>query len=584
MTIKKKEKQTFFFIVFTISLLVLLISCNFFNRSIPDYLDRYTKNGAIFNDDVKTRYPFISKKDNVSRIIPPIDGGIKAQITLILNNPLNEQQNIWIECNDDYLEKVGFSDTWDAINLGGKIFNIKFDNNNNLLLTIENAKIGDIFNLRVGTKNSINTTGDYNFYKIPRLKCNAVPATPDINSANPIGGSEVGGTNHTLVALWKSLIGTYNYDNITSIQVNYKEMISRKTKDVTYSPDGANWKPNNTLCRPFLKTAAAAPLPNDFTQKPRYQQFKITFYNEDGQSSTNQTLDFDASFPSIIYVRGDMGNDGSPEFGFDSTDPIRTFTKALEIFEANKDIEDPKIVLLSDYDESDSLPIMLNASLLNINNSNFTGKKLTIDGAGNSIIGKGPTGGGVKGIINIVFDNEAPTITFKNLTITGGNKDNSTNGKGGGIYCEGKGSSLIIDNCFITNNYSYGNGGGITIEGIDSNLYVQNGTQISKNEARQNGGGIAVLTGATATLDNCIIGGANTSEGNSDTSNSGGAIYVTSTFSGFPATVYIRNNTKITFNTAAGDGGGIALLNEATATLSDCIIDHNTASGDGGGV
>jgi hypothetical protein len=138
--------------------------------------------------------------------------------------------------------------------------------------------------------------------------------------------------------------------------------------------------------------------------------------------------------------------------------------------------------------------------------------------------------------------------------------------KGAGILCV-NGSSPTITHCEITDNED----GGIILDGLDapSNPDITF-CQITGNVGKQ-GGGLLVEDNCDFYVGDCTINGNEAPEG-------GG--------------IYIRNNCDATIERCAvnenilnsnGAGGGIALLN-AHMTLTDSEVNDNQGQGNGGGI
>jgi M6 family metalloprotease-like protein len=169
--------------------------------------------------------------------------------------------------------------------------------------------------------------------------------------------------------------------------------------------------------------------------------------------------------------------------------------------------------------------------------------------------------------------------------IPGGNGGNGGDGWGGGIYCDA-GSQAIISNCTISNCLAYlgegGAPGGIDGHGFGGGVHYGSGyaastiyTEISGNEADNDGGGIYCDTLSNITLINCDISNNDCINGN------GGGIW--HDHSGTLA----LNNCNISNNYCInGSGGGIWYDHSGTLTLNNCIVSNNTVPDDedGGGI
>jgi hypothetical protein len=177
------------------------------------------------------------------------------------------------------------------------------------------------------------------------------------------------------------------------------------------------------------------------------------------------------------------------------------------------------------------------------------------------------------------------TVSLSQLRITRGNAGTSP---GGGIFA--KGGDLIIDNCAIENNRA-DSGGGIHIK--DGRLKMSN-TSVADNTGTISGGGIQLLTGFASSIASSQITG-NTSPSTSygmggglrvyensltisgteisrnSATNEGGGIYV------FDSTLKLDSATRIASNSVSPmkTGGGIYSWN-ADLRLGGATIVGNT--------
>jgi hypothetical protein len=184
-----------------------------------------------------------------------------------------------------------------------------------------------------------------------------------------------------------------------------------------------------------------------------------------------------------------------------------------------------------------------NGDTINFDNSlagqtiTLTGRPLnitsnvTIDGPSGGVT---ISGGGVSQVFTIIGDwhtNTGPTVAMDNLTVTGGNANQS----GGGIFNE-YGSNLTLTKCIVENN-----------------------------QAAQDGGGIENEFSAVLTLSGCTINGNISATGGGGVDNNAGSTLIA---------------TKSTFNSNAENsssrfGGGILNENSSTVTLTDCQLKNN---------
>ena len=145
-------------------------------------------------------------------------------------------------------------------------------------------------------------------------------------------------------------------------------------------------------------------------------------------------------------------------------------------------------------------------------------------------------------------------ITLENLIIKGGSSTN-----GGGVKLDG--GEVNIISCDITGNTGLLGGGGIHSQ---ANKLTLTNCNISDNKAMLTGGGISAIAG-TITMTNCKI------NSNEAQFSYGGGLAA----SGSNITI---DNCEITGNKANTQGGGIALVNQASLKGKDSIsFEDNTA-------
>lgn len=164
-------------------------------------------------------------------------------------------------------------------------------------------------------------------------------------------------------------------------------------------------------------------------------------------------------------------------------------------------------------------------------------------------------------------------VTLNNITVSnGGGGDNGvgfaaggTGGFGGGIYM-GDSSTLVLNECVVSDNVAAVAGGGIYLND-SATLTLERSTV--RNNTAIDGGGIFVGISGTLNTNN------STFNGNAATTGNGGAL-----FNGVSGTITAMTNT-LDGNSAGGDGGGV--YNNATITLTSNTVTSNTA-GRGGGV
>jgi CSLREA domain-containing protein len=193
-------------------------------------------------------------------------------------------------------------------------------------------------------------------------------------------------------------------------------------------------------------------------------------------------------------------------------------------------------------------------------------ESVSINGPGANVLTVNANGTDRVFDINSSTDNQ--TVAISGLTVTGGQS-----GGGSGVAVS-TGDTLNLSNCIITGNTAAGIGGG-GIANVGGTVTVTNCT-ISGNSAVLTGGGSGLgggilNTSGNLTINNSTIWNGNTAE------TSGGGIH-------FDFGTLTINNSTIDGNHAlAGDGGGIFGGSGATMlTITNTTISGNTAVGQPG--
>ena len=172
------------------------------------------------------------------------------------------------------------------------------------------------------------------------------------------------------------------------------------------------------------------------------------------------------------------------------------------------------------------------------------------------------------GGLSRVFEVAKGTDTLSGLTISHG-----SSGMGGGIAVD-SGATLTVSNCILSNNvastpYGDGYGGGISNYG----QLTVSGCTLSHNSAGTSGGGISNNgTSATLTLSNSTL------IGNAAIQADGGGL------AEFGGTLTV-SGTNFSNNSAGGSGGAIFVGGSVgTTTLTNDTMQSNTATTSGGGL
>jgi predicted outer membrane repeat protein len=163
-----------------------------------------------------------------------------------------------------------------------------------------------------------------------------------------------------------------------------------------------------------------------------------------------------------------------------------------------------------------------------------------------------------------VYNFTSGTVTVSDSLLNA----NFAYGDGGGVYNAG---AATITNCTLSGNSAPEYGGAIYSSSNFSGSGRLNvsGCTLSGNSSTHGSGGAVYITAGTATISGCTL------SGNSAGSEGGGIFIV-----GGTATVA---NSTLTGNTAATTGGGIDVLG-GTLTLDNSTLSGNTAAQEGGGI
>lgn len=284
------------------------------------------------------------------------------------------------------------------------------------------------------------------------------------------------------------------------------------------------------------------------------------------------------SAQTVIYSNSVTGNDATGDGS--AGNPYKSFTKAYTMANSGNIIDLTGTFTWTDAAETDDVA-----------NSGFTiNKNLTIRGqsAASTIVQAAST---INTADRAVFWVRDATVTIKNLTIRYG-KNTATSGMdcyGGGITAgynsasSSKNTTLTLDNCRITDNYSTAAGGfyrGGGFSCMSSQVTITN-CDISNNTGSINyygAGGLYFVRSFGVTIRNTSItknSGTRVSATTNDYSTVAGAINYFNTYSG----ALVMSNLTISENTVTGGYGTVTLgtLISSGAIITNCTIANNTS-------
>jgi len=616
------------YILLSIALLFTL-TCDIYDKSVPDYLDKYTNTATVADHSITGGMPINLQGLPYPNLILP-DSSV---ITLKLRNPKNYEilthldyfdGGSWIpftryEVSGDYSTVENTSAAFP-----GTTITLKYDPTTQIRMIINNTEIGQEYKLRVRLQDR-ETKREFEPYVVSSIKCTDYPKAVGFIMVR------AGTGNKGVVVDWQQVLrsGSTTGDHadanrlvISCSDLGVSQTYTRELNPVTsiwgpWSPGGIN-----ETGSPFFSIELGA---GTSLVEGRSYNVVLRYSNEAGvvteisEALTAATMD-------ARIVRGSPPDEyASLQEAFDSMNTHGETSATITVLRSIIDqapitISGNKTITL---ESSGSNLIQLGSagnSLLSVHSGlNLkiggassgaltlkgldtntvpviivqTGGTLTLDAnaiiTGNKNISS--NGGGISsnGTFTMnggsVEGNSAPSgggvyIAAGTVTLTGGTIQNNTaTTTGGGIHVATGIGALNMDNSSveIKNNTASTNGGGIYFAGTNLNMNPSSAV-ISNNTATNNGGGIHVASGSLnmggGTIDN-------------NTANNGAGIYMVGTGS----LTMNSNNVKITGNRAiAGDGGGVLKTGTGTFTMSAGTIGgptlqtRNSASGNGGGV
>jgi len=217
-----------------------------------------------------------------------------------------------------------------------------------------------------------------------------------------------------------------------------------------------------------------------------------------------------------------------------------------------------------------------------VNNCGSTATLTDCTVNGNSATGNG---GGLCNSNATGFFGGPATATLTNCTVSG----NSTTGNGGGVSTGGFGyygyhssGTTTLTNCTVSGNSATGNGGGINNASLGNTTVT--GTNVKDNSAVAGGGlfNQGTLNVASSNIiSNRARGGAGGNGIGGGICSSGGSVALSSS----ALTANTATGGAGASGQAGGDGigGGLALENDATATITNTSFLGNLAEGAAGG-
>jgi parallel beta-helix repeat protein len=257
------------------------------------------------------------------------------------------------------------------------------------------------------------------------------------------------------------------------------------------------------------------------------------------------------ALPNILnattyYANSSTGSDSYT--GTSSAASFKTFTKAYTTASAG-DV----IILTGTFTGTDVTETASTAT------NGFTiSKALTIQGSSSTTLAIVQAGSSLSSSTSRAVFSISANVTLKDLELRYGYID-----YGGAIY-EYSGYTVILNNCYLHDNYTTSKGGAIF---ASSCALTITGCTFANNTSIQ-AGGIELNTSASAVITN------STFYNNIATGGTGGALSIST------ACTCVITNCTIAGNTASTYGGGIEMSNSGgTVTIKNTIVANNTCTG-----
>lgn len=231
-------------------------------------------------------------------------------------------------------------------------------------------------------------------------------------------------------------------------------------------------------------------------------------------------------------------------------------------------------------------PILINS---------FLPEKIVIVGKG---IDQTLIRGSQKGAFVISNSKQAHHVTIKGLTISDASRNVSGADKGGGIYADTRGGSLLLDKVAIRNCIALGGGGAMAISGTNTTIKsccFTNNKVTSENQYGGYGGAIYhyANTGYADETPETTLNISNSLISKNESTNSGGGICIfgNAKYGEKMKIKLVLSNSTIAYNKSGKNGGGIYVASykhasgnggNASATIDNCTIAYNQATAKGG--
>ncbi|MCL2706414.1 MAG: right-handed parallel beta-helix repeat-containing protein, partial [Spirochaetaceae bacterium] len=492
------------FILFISIIILFLLTCDIYNKSIPEYLDQYT-NSASVAEHTFTDGTLLNPQNQVySGLIKP-----DSVIDLKLRNPKNYQLVSYLEYKQgdawipfSRVESPGDYSTveYTSGDFAGLVITVKYLPTDQIKISIAGATIGEAYRLKLKV-NDRETKREFDPYELPELKCTDYPE--EIRNLSIAAGSEGNG----LRVKWGQSLRNSGYGDRADADNLVISCPSLGIPPETYTRnfDGTSW---DEWSRDIVKISRTG---DDYSViigshvplvPGALYNVNLRFKNEAGV-----VREISKSLTGDPYcVRVTIG---------DAPTLYTTLDKAFEYIDDQMATK-ATVTILNDIDDQGTIIIP-------------SGKEITVISEGANTIQLGSKGClfNIMGTLKLGGVTSPSTITLKGIS---GNTDALLDVNGGTLE--------LYDKAVITGNNS-GSGAGVY---VSSGNFKMDGGVIEGNSANSGGGVIVYDYGATFTMTGGTIRG-------NEASNGGGVSIFLGTFN--------MDGGTIENNTANSNGGGV---------------------------
>jgi len=534
-------KKSIFLAILSIALL-LTLTCDIYNKSVPDYLDKYTNTASVAEHTFASGTLADPQGRVYSGLIRP-----DASIDLKLRNPKNYQLLTYLEYNKsgtwipftrheapgDYSKVENTSGDF-----SGTVITVKYNPTDQIRISVAGAALGDSYKLRLKI-NDRETRREFEAYELPLLKCSDYPETGVMSL--DIGDNEKG-----LIVSWQQLLrgASGDFADADELIISCPSLGISQTYTRTF--DGTNWSPwtGENITRVGVSSYSVTLAKNETLTTQAAYRVTLRFKNSAGV--VREITESLTQGEGVVRVA--IGSS------------VADYTK-FELAFTNTAIpvgSTATVTLLKSIRSQAPIILTGNKTITLLSNGPYS---VVLDPDGGSLftVESGTTlklGGPSIGALTLRgVDNNTAAL----ITVSGGTLE-------------------LYDNAVITGNKTIGNTGvGIYVDGASSRFNMHGGI-IEGNDGLyySEGGGVLVNTNAQMTMSNGVI--------RQNRSLNGGGVFVGSTGSITMSGGTIEENTATQHGGGVGVWGGTFTMNDPEPNNSAALIKGNTATQQGGGV